>query len=84
MTSAVSYCAMIVRILKVVRAYIFLALNSRDIDITQYNFENGSGSVAEWLACWTQIAVATLSGNSLSKLFTPVVPLSTKHWYQSS
>jgi len=65
MTSAVSYCAMIVRILKVVRAYIFLALNSRDIDITQYNFENGSGSVAEWLACWTQIAVATLSGNSL-------------------
>jgi len=30
----------------------------------------GSGSVAEWLACWTQnrpvqIAVATLSGNSL-------------------
>ena len=22
-------------------------------------------SVAEWLACWTQIAAATLSGNSL-------------------
>jgi len=23
------------------------------------------GSVAEWLACWTQILAATLSGNSL-------------------
>jgi len=40
------------------------------------------GSVAEWLACWTQaqkarvqIAVATLSVN---KLLTPIVPLLTK------
>jgi len=43
------------------------------------------GSVAEWLACWTQvqkvrvqIAVATLSGNSLRKLLTPIVRLFTK------
>ena len=43
------------------------------------------GSVAEWLACWTQvqkariqIAVATLSGNILGKLFKPIVPLFTK------
>jgi len=41
--------------------------------------------VAEWLACWTQaqkawvqIAVATLSGNSVRQTFTPVVPLFTK------
>ena len=51
--------------------------------------DRGGGSVAEWLACWTQaqkgavlqvqIAAATLSGNSLSsKLFTPVVPQLTK------
>jgi len=45
----------------------------------------GRGSVAEWLVCWTQaqktwvqIAVATLSDNSLGKLFTPIVPLFTK------
>jgi len=43
------------------------------------------GSVAERLACWTQartarvqIAAATLSGNSLGKLLTPIVPLVTK------
>jgi len=44
-------------------------------------------SVAEWLARWTQaqkarvqVAVATLSGNSLRQIvhFTPVVPLFTK------
>ena len=41
-------------------------------------------SVAEWLACWTQaqkarvqIAVATLSGTVLGKLFTPTVLLFT-------
>ena len=27
---------------------------------------------------WVQIAVATLSGNSLRQLFTPIVPLFTK------
>ena len=39
-----------------------------------FNFVNLPSSVAEWLACWTQvqkarvqIAVATLSGNSLRK-----------------
>jgi len=43
------------------------------------------GSVAKWLACWTQvqkarvqIAAATLSVIVLRKLFTPIVPLFTK------
>jgi len=49
------------------------------------------GSVADWLACWTeaqkaqvQIAVMTLSGNSLSILFTAIVPLFTKQQNGSS
>ena len=43
------------------------------------------GSVAEWLACWTQaqkarvqIAVTRLSVTVLGELFTPIVPLFTK------
>jgi len=46
---------------------------------------NEGGSVAEWLACWTQaqnawvqIAARTLSGTVLGKLFTPIMPLFTK------
>ena len=54
--------------------------------ITDYNRER-SGSVAEWLACWTQAqkawvqiaADATLSCNSpLGKLLTHIVPVFTK------
>jgi len=30
-----------------------------------YTHEMKGGSVAEWLACWVQIAAATLSNNSL-------------------
>jgi len=42
----------------------------------------GSGS-HEWLACWTQaqtarVQIATLSGNSLRQMLTPIVPLFTK------
>jgi len=40
------------------------------------------GSVAEWLACWTQAQKGSLSNRSreavLGKLFTPIVPLFTK------
>jgi len=49
------------------------------------------GSVADWLACWTeaqkaqvQIAVMTLFGNSLSILFTAIMPLFTKQQNGSS
>ena len=49
------------------------------------------GSVAEWLACWTQaqkawvqIAAATLSGNSLRQTVHTIVPLFTKHKTGSS
>ena len=41
------------------------------------------GSVAEWLACWTQARKGLGSNRSrvtvLGKLFTPIVPLFTKH-----
>jgi len=40
------------------------------------------GSVAEWLACWTQAQKGPGSNRSrddvLGKLFTPIVPLFTK------
>jgi len=40
------------------------------------------GSLAEWLACWTQVRKGLSSNRSrdavLGKLFTPVVPLFTK------
>jgi len=40
------------------------------------------GSVAEWLACWTQVQNSLGSNRSrdavLGKLFTPIVPLFTK------
>jgi len=42
---------------------------------------DGGGSIAEWLACWTQ-AQKSLGSNCpvtvLGKLFTPIVPLFTK------
>ena len=37
----------------------------RCVFITAYFIKGGS--VAEWLACWTLIAAATLSGNSLTQ-----------------
>ena len=44
-----------------------------------------SGSLAEWLACWTQAQKGLGSNRSrdgqvtvLGKLFTPIVPLFTK------
>ena len=41
-----------------------------------------SGSVAEWLACWTQEQKGLGSNRSrdavIGKLFTPIVPLFTK------
>jgi len=51
------------------------------------------GSVAEWLACWTQaqkarvqIAVGRCRVTVLGKLFTPTVPLFTKqqNWHKLS
>ena len=41
---------------------------------------NQAGSVAEWLACWTQAQNGPGSNRSrvLGKLFTPIVPLFTK------
>jgi len=51
------------------------------------------GSVAEWLACWTQARKVLGSnrsrdavGSVLGKLFTPIVPLFTKqqNWQQPS
>ena len=42
----------------------FLQLCSSWEDFDRHCFTAG-GSVAEWLACWVQIAAATLSGNSL-------------------
>jgi len=43
---------------------------------------NKGGSVAEWLACWTQAQKGPGSNRSadavLGKLFTPIVPLFTK------
>ena len=47
----------------------------------QLHFTQG-GSVAEWLACWTQAQKGPGSNRSrdavLGKLFTPIVPLFTK------
>jgi len=44
------------------------------------------GSVAEWLACWTQAQKGLGSHRSgdLGKLLTPIVPVFTKqrHWYR--
>jgi len=46
------------------------------------------GSVAEWLACWTQAQKGLGSNRSrdavLGKLFTPIVPLFTKQQIGSS
>jgi len=43
---------------------------------------NRGGSVAEWLACWTQAQMGQGSNRRrdavLGKLFTPIVPLFTK------
>ena len=36
------------------------------------------GSLAEWLACWTQAQKGPGSNRSVGKLFTPIVPLFTK------
>ena len=38
------------------------------------------GSVAEWLACWTQAQKGPVSNRVtvLGKLFTPIVPVFTK------
>jgi len=42
------------------------------------------GSVAEWLACWTQAQKGPGSNSSrnavVGSLFTPIVPLFTKQW----
>ena len=44
---------------------------------TQSSHNRWGGSLAEWLACWTQV---------LGKLFAPIVPLFTKQrdWQQPS
>ena len=58
------------------------ALNAH-VRILRYVYMPSGGSVAEWLACWTQTQKGPGSNLSrhdvLGKLFTPIVPLFTKH-----
>ena len=50
--------------------------------VLKYLLTYMGGSVAEWLACWTQAQKGPGSNRShdavLGKLFTPIVPLFTK------
>jgi len=53
------------------------------------NYYGKGGSVAEWIACWTQMQKGLCSNHSrdvtvLGKLFTPIVPLFTKQQNGSS
>jgi len=53
------------------------------------NYYGKGGSVAEWIACWTQTQKGLCSNRSrdvtvLGKLFTPIVPLFTKQQNGSS